>query len=36
LRRGKACLAKKSLESYLALAPAASDRAYIEGYIRQC
>jgi predicted Zn-dependent protease len=36
LRRGKTCVAKKSLESYLALAPTASDRAYIEGYIRQC
>jgi predicted Zn-dependent protease len=36
LKRGEACLAKKSLQSYLALAPTASDRAYIDGYIRQC
>ncbi len=36
VKRGEACLAKKSLQSYLALAPTASDRAYIDGYIRQC
>ena len=36
LKRGEACQAKKSLQSYLALAPTASDRAYIDGYIRQC
>jgi predicted Zn-dependent protease len=36
LKRGDACLARKSLLSYLALAPTASDRAYIDGYIRQC
>jgi len=36
LKRGEACQAKKSLQSYLALAPAAADRAYIDGYIRQC
>lgn len=36
LKRGEKCLAKKSLQSYLALAPAAPDREYIDGYIRQC
>jgi len=36
LKRGETCQAKKSLQSYLALAPAAADRAYIDGYIRQC
>src|SRR5262249_29257052 len=36
LKRGETCLAKKSLQSYLALAPSAADRAYIDGYIRQC
>jgi len=36
LKRGETCQAKKSLQSYLALAPSAPDRAYIDGYIRQC
>ncbi len=36
LKRGETCVAKKSLQSYLTLAPTAPDRSYIEGYIQQC
>lgn len=35
-KRGEKRLAKKSLEAYLALAPKAHDRPYVEEYIRQC
>lgn len=35
-KSGERALAQKHLKSYLALAPAAPDRAYIEEYIRQC
>lgn len=35
-KRGEKRLARKSLETYLTLAPKASDRPYVEEYIRQC
>jgi len=35
-KQGENALAKKSLETYLSLSPGASDRAYIEEYIRHC
>lgn len=35
-KQGEKALAKESLETYLSLSPRASDRAYIEDYIRHC
>jgi tetratricopeptide (TPR) repeat protein len=35
-KQGKKFLAKESLEQYLSLLPHAFDKAYIEGYIKQC
>lgn len=35
-KEDKTSLAKKSLQTYLSLSPQASDRAYIEEYIRNC
>ncbi len=35
-KQGEIFLAKESLEQYLSLLPQAFDRAYIEGYIKQC
>lgn len=35
-KQGEKSLAKKSLELYLSLSPQASDRAYIEEYIKHC
>jgi predicted Zn-dependent protease len=35
-KRGEKPLAKKSFQAYLSLAPKASDRSYVEEYLKQC